>query len=116
MKTFKIFLAGFALSAAVIACYAFVQESKAKVYDYISILDEFTNTQYVTYPDGKFEKIKTDDKRFQFSSDMMLINKFEKEGYELFYTNDYGAQSSYQGTGSTINIYTHYLLRREHKL
>src|SRR5258707_231976 len=105
MKTFKIFLAGFALCGAVITFYAFVQETKPKVYDYVTI-SWYTGDLFVSYGGDKSETIKGKNNPFNYNNAISFVNKLEKEGYVLYNNNSF----------SLVNREVNYfMLRREHK-
>ena len=88
------------------------EEKKAKVYDYVSITVNGYNkpTIYVTINTENFEKINVTKEQsrdwFDNAEVFKLLNKYEKEGYELFSTN---------GTGNEHTAFAFYLLRKEKK-
>ena len=89
------------------------QTIAAKVYDYVTItIVNGTSGKpkfaWISINGEKYEEINIKDKaqgEFDNNEVIKLVNKYERDGYELF-TNNFGA------SGVAFN---YFLMRREHK-
>src|SRR5690349_5227110 len=110
MKRIGIILIGILLINTFIST---AQTSSAKVYGYVTITIVNATAgkpkfAWISVNGEKYEEINIKDKaqgEFDNNEVIKLVNKYEREGYELF-SNTFGASGV---------AYNYFLMRREHK-